>query len=163
MEARRPVISKLGSSGQRLSLMRDLRPTIILLLTIAFVVGCGGGGPKTSKVKGQVTLDGAPLEEGNIVFIPTDGKGVTSGGKITKGEYTADVPYGEKRIEIRARKVVGTKPAYEGVADSPMQEIAVELIPLRYNSESVLVWTIDSEASDVNIPMETAEKAEEKK
>lgn len=143
--------------------MPSIRQTIVLLLTLVCLVGCGNAGPKTSKIKGKVTLDGAPLEEGNIAFIPTDGKGATSGGKITKGEYTAEVPYGEKRIEIRARKVVGTKPAYEGVADSPMQEIAVELIPLKYNAESILVWTIDSEAHDVDIPMEAEAKADEKK
>ena len=143
--------------------MLATRPTIVLMLTIAFVMGCGQAGPKLSKIKGKVTLDGAPLEEGSIAFIPTDGKGVTSGGKITKGEYTADVPYGDKRIEIRARKVIGSKPAYEGVADSPMQDIFVELIPLKYNAESTLVWTIDSAAHDVDIPMESDAKADEKK
>src|SRR5207237_104789 len=55
-----------------------------LLLSIA---GCGGDSLDRQAVSGTVTLNGSPLEKGNVSFQPIE-KGVGSGGKIVSGKYS---------------------------------------------------------------------------
>ena len=92
-------------------------------------------------MKGSVTLDGKPLADGVINFIAADGGAATAEGKIVAGQYEAVVPPGEKRVEIRAPKVVGKEKMY-GTADSPTVDIVKELLPPRYNVESELKLTV---------------------
>ena len=121
--------------------------TIVLLCVSMCLTGCGGAkGPPTGTVSGNVTLDGKPLETGSIAFIPKTGDAPTSGAKIVKGYYSATVPLGKKRIEIRAPKVVGQRKAYD-TPDSPVIDIIEELIPARYNSTSELETEIATGSS----------------
>lgn len=125
--------------------MLQIRRTSLLctLTMIATLIGCGRAeGPKTAVVSGKVTLNGAPLESGQIIFVPGDGVGIPSGAKISSGSYRADVPLGAKRVEIRAPKVVGQKDAYEGDPNSPKIDLIEEMVPPRYNSQSELKATI---------------------
>lgn len=109
---------------------------LLVLLSAAVVCGCGGDSQPT--VSGKVTLDGKPLENGAISFVPADGATATAGGIITNGEYTVEVPAGAKKVEITAAKVVGQRPAYEGNPNSPMIDITESIIPERYNTKSEL-------------------------
>src|ERR1700759_1339838 len=91
--------------------------TCSLLVLTTCLAGCGGtSGPQMYPISGEVTLDGVPLKEGAISFVPADGKGLAAGGKIVDGKYTAKSVPGAKRVEIRAPKVVGQREAYQGVA-----------------------------------------------
>jgi hypothetical protein len=58
----------------------------VMLFTLCMVAGCGKGTP--CWVKGQVTFDGKPVEDGNIVLRPME-KTLGSGApaKITGGKY----------------------------------------------------------------------------
>ena len=61
--------------------------TAISLLA-ATLAGCGPENPLGPQaLLGQVTLDGQPLEQGNIEFHPLEGD-VQSGGQITGGRYS---------------------------------------------------------------------------
>ena len=71
------------------------RRFVLAGLLIAYAVtGCGKSGPKTVPVSGTVTVDGAPLNAGQVTFFPVDntgGSGGTgfSGGIIdSAGKYT---------------------------------------------------------------------------
>ena len=59
---------------------RMLAPAALALFVLA-ASGCGAG---TAKVTGKVTLDGAPVENGTILFTPKDGKGQSATGVIKK-------------------------------------------------------------------------------
>jgi len=62
---------------------------ICILAALALLVGCGSANPKGRKaVSGHVTLDGGPLEQGNIEFHPTFEGGLQSGGRIVGGKYS---------------------------------------------------------------------------
>ena len=37
-------------------------------------LGCGPGGPEIASVEGKVTLDGKPLPNAAVVFIPENGR-----------------------------------------------------------------------------------------
>ena len=96
-----------------------------LLLAVA---GCGSGGPPRLRVVGAVTLDGQPLADGAISFLPT-GKGVAAGATIAGGRY-------EYRVEIRASAPSGkqVKDTFGQASISEMESI----IPTRYNDKTTL-------------------------
>jgi hypothetical protein len=57
----------------------------------AVLLGCGPAQPERVGVKGKVLLDGIPLAEGGILFIPVEGtKGPKAGGVITDGMFEID-------------------------------------------------------------------------
>src|SRR4051812_46310676 len=111
------------------------------LLALACAVGCSDGG--TGTVSGKVTLDGQPLKEGLIRFVPADGKSQNADATIKDGKYKAVVPLGEKRVEISASKVTGKHKMYE-TPDSPTVDKVEELLPARYNTASDLKLTVKS-------------------
>ena len=82
--------------------------------------------------------NGQPLKEGRILFTPEDGQGQTGGATITEGKFLVEVPPAKMKVQINANKVIDRKPAYEGVANSTMMDIVVEIIPKRYNDQTEL-------------------------
>ena len=115
---------------------------IAMLATIS--AGCQPSNMAT--ISGKVTLDGKPIENGTISFVPTDGNSSSAGTRITNGEYTLTLPLGTKRVEITASEVVGQRAAYG--ADSPKVDVMRSMIPKRYNQESEL--SIDVKAGKSN-------------
>jgi hypothetical protein len=103
-----------------------------------FIAGCEE--PTTGTVTGMVTVDGAPAERGAIDFFPADGKASTAGAEIVDGQYTAQVAFGQSKVEIRVPKVVGERKLYDA-PNSPMKPVMVESLPAKYNDASEL--TID--------------------
>ena len=115
---------------------------VALLALVAAAAGCSGDGPTT--VHGTVTLNGEPLKEGTVRFVPVDPTaGGTAGAPIKDGKFTAEVPRGEMRVEISAPKVVGKRKMYD-TPDSPEVDMVEELIPVRYNAQSDLKITVKS-------------------
>lgn len=117
-----------------------------LLAASLLTAGCGGGDGYGERfpVSGRVTLDGEPLEEGRIVFIPLDATAGSPGasGAITGGQY--DIPaeagpsLGKYRVQIHRDRKTGKKiPDYDGEAGATKDEI-VESIPAQYNTRSTL-------------------------
>jgi len=86
-------------------------------------------------ITGNVTLDGTPLPDGDILFTPTDTQFGSEAGKIENGTYRATVHPGQSKVQIRASRPV---PGKKG----PMGEQLIEdYIPPKYNNQSDL--TID--------------------
>lgn len=118
-----------------------------LLLSVACLTGCGGDSSMAT-IEGKVTLDGAPLDNGAISFVPADGETASAGVRIENGAYKATVPIGAKRIEITATKVVGQRAAYAGQADSPQMDITKSIVPDRYNTKSELTLEVKPGVND---------------
>jgi hypothetical protein len=103
----------------------------VLVLGLA---GCGQQGPTapTTKLEGMVRVDGQPVAEGFINFMP-QGKKQAPPAKadIRDGRYSADkVPIGPVLVMIRAPKKTGK---VESIPDSKSQyEEVVETIPNKY-------------------------------
>ena len=114
----------------------------ISVLALVVAAGCSGSGPAT--IDGTVTLNGEPLKEGSVRFVPVDATaGGTTGATIKDGKFSAEVPLGQMRVEISAPKVVGKRKMYE-TADSPEVDLVEELIPVRYNVQTELKITVKS-------------------
>ena len=130
-----------------------------LLAGASFVVlgGCQKAGGDRTKVSGKVTLDGAPLEEGTIMFVSADKKTEPATGDIKNGQYSLPVPPGPKIVQISAKKVIGKKKLYEGEPNSPEVDQTQELIPARYNEKSELKADISTGSQELK-PFELKSK-----
>jgi hypothetical protein len=116
---------------------------LLAAATLAFLIPACADGPPRGTVIGKVTLDGQPVETGSIRFAAVDGKTPTAGAQIKSGEYKAEVPVGDVRIEITAPKKIGSKKEFEGAPDSGTVDVVTEAIPARYNLKSELTMTVE--------------------
>jgi hypothetical protein len=108
------------------------------LSAVLAMAGCGK--PTIGIVSGTVTVDGTPAKSGSIAFFPVDRKSRTTGAEIVDGQYTAQVPLGTSKVEIRVSKVVGQKKLYD-TPNSPIQPLLEEMLPAKYNDQTEL--TVD--------------------
>ena len=102
-----------------------------------FAGGCGSRtAPDTYQVSGVVTFDGVPIEKGDIIFRPTDGKVGADAGVITAGKFFFRSKPGTKTVQIAApREVPGTTTTGLDGKPTPVYE---QYIPARYNEKSTL-------------------------
>ncbi len=118
---------------------RRLHPIAILfgaaLGVILTIAGCEKSNFGT--VSGKISIDGSPPKSGSIAFFPVDRKSSTAGAEILEGQYTAKVPLGAFKVEIRVSKVVGQKKLYN-TPNSPVQPLLAEVLPAKYNDDTEL-------------------------
>jgi hypothetical protein len=104
----------------------------LVLGALCVALGCSDAGPKTYAVSGLVTLDGRPLEEGDIYFYSRDPQISADYGKIKGGRFAFRAKAGSKRVEIKASGIVPGK-------KTPMGgPVRINVLPSRYNTESTL-------------------------
>ena len=85
-------------------------------IVITLVVGCGQSGPELFPVKGRVTLDGKPLPDAGVMFLP-DGNGPSANGTTdSDGHFelmtvnSMGAIRGTHPVVIAKRKYVPPKP-----------------------------------------------------
>ena len=110
-----------------------------LLIAALLLAGCEK--PNVGVVTGTITVDGAPATAGSIAFFPVNGKSSTAGAEIVAGQYTANVPLGTAKVEIRVPKVVGEKKLYD-TPDSPTKQLLAESLPPKYNDATQLTLDV---------------------
>jgi hypothetical protein len=101
-----------------------------------------------------VTIDGAPLPDGSIDFIPVDARAAQpAGARIDQGEYAIAADQGllpgEYRVQIHAERSTGKK-IWDGMGDERapagkknMVDQLESYVPARYNSRTELKATIE--------------------
>jgi len=124
------------------------------LIVVAFfglLVAAGCGDSRRQSIEGTVTLDGAPLTEGQIRFAPLPGtSGPTTGSPITDGKFT--IPQeggsfaGKFRVEITARRMSNKK--MMDPESGKMVNVFEQYIPPRYNRQSELTADIEAGADN---------------
>jgi hypothetical protein len=122
---------------------------LLLACVCAAVAGCGGRSPSV-RVWGTVSYQGRPVQEGQIIFFPTeDTESPSTGGVIEDGRYDIpedDGPYagGTYRVEITA---LGEEKTYSPnvSGEGPMINVREQLIPPEYNQQSTLRVTISAD------------------
>jgi hypothetical protein len=125
-------------------------------LLLLAALGCGG---KKLEVRGAITCDHQPVEEGAISFEPADGNGSTSGAPIVGGRYAltgdAKVAPGPKIVRVRAFRKTGRKvPAMAGSAG--LTEDMVQYLPPRYNDRSTLKVEVQpGQVNEINLDLES--------
>jgi hypothetical protein len=92
---------------------RYLAATLTGLLCLP-LIGCG---PGKSTVTGKVTLDGTPVSDATIVFIPARGPAFST--EVKNGQYSVvGVPHGEAKVTVD-NKVIGQLVAQSKSAGGP--------------------------------------------
>jgi hypothetical protein len=120
--------------------MRQTRLAPFVLL-VALILGCGAA--PTGDVSGTVAYDGQPIEHGYITFVPADGKGVTAGGEIVAGKYSASkVPIGKAKITVSAIKETAKKRMYDD-PNAPLVQTSAEILPNKYTDRETTVLEYD--------------------
>lgn len=128
---------------------RAIQSAFLLLLVVA-VTGCGGSDDSRAAVKGTIKLDGAPIKQGTISFIPEE-KGPMAGTVIKDGEYS--IPQGvgafvgKNKVEVRSVQETGRK-IKNPYGDNEITE-ALETVPHRYNLRTELTATIEQGKDNV--------------
>lgn len=138
-----------------------LSMTVVGLMAI----GCSGGGgddKPREPVSGTVTLDGQPLPEGVIHFLPAGGAGeaiASATGKIENGRFS--IPREQGPVPGSYKVSIGHTDQPEGRVKIDLKKIAKkaagakELIPAKYNSQTTLKAEIPKGGkSDLNFPLE---------
>lgn len=109
-------------------------------------------------VRGTVTLDGQPLPEGVVRFIPVDGATATAGGTIRDGQFIAKVPVATHRVEISAnvidRQLTPPNPTDE-------QIVMKQLIPERYNTRSELTLRVVAGSNEPRFDLQSRSTGKE--
>lgn len=137
--------------------MRSIVCLIPLLAVAVLVTGCVGDDPlKRYPVKGTATFDGAPIPEGDILFVPDGGDGRPEGGPIKNGEFSVELVPGRKRVEIRASKENPAKMIDSMLEPGKKVPAREDYIPAKYNDKSELT----AETSDVTDPLQFDLKSE---
>jgi hypothetical protein len=94
---------------------------IALFALCALPLVCGCGRPAVS-VRGQVTYEGQPVDNGFITFLPADGLGPTCAGPIAGGKYQVDgLTAGPKIAQIIGVKEVRFAVSREEMAEAAKQ------------------------------------------
>src|SRR6218665_3811301 len=114
---------------------------VIGFAAIIFIAGCAQEGIKRVVVSGVVRLNGKPVEDGQIRFVPfAETEGPVTIEPIRQGSYRCEksggVPLGKHRVEILAWDPSVPPPRGPGVPPRP------QWIPSQYNSESTLTISL---------------------
>ena len=129
---------------------------LLALAVAAGTAGCSGEAPY-GDVRGDVTLDGKPLEEGVIRFVPIDGKTSTASELINGGKFSVKVPVGSHRVEISSPKlpkgIASAKQMKRGTVDEGAA--LEEMIPERYNNRSELKAEVSRGANEVRYDLKS--------
>lgn len=132
-----PTHLSLFDRGILAGVLRAL-PTGMILLT---VVGCGGEeGPPRQPITGAVKLDGQPLPEGTITFLPEE-KGPAATAKLSAGSYSIGKSEGPQPGKYKVA-IVAVQPTGKQVPNPDFPKETIEetrnVVPPMYNAQTNL-------------------------
>ena len=121
----------------------------IILSLLVLMVSCGRQDAQRGTVRGLITLDGEPLKQGSILFLPEHGNsGVATGGTVSNGHYELTGDAGPRkgwyRIEIRSVRKSGKQVQMPYAPPGEMMDVGEEAVDIQYNSASKLRVNVPS-------------------
>lgn len=106
----------------------------LLVAASAACVVVGGCGKAKTTVSGTVTLDGKPLAEALLQFVPLGPEGRTGAVRTdSQGWYQVELSPHPVRVAVSARTIVGQE---RDGKDGPMIDVFKELVPARFSDLS---------------------------
>jgi hypothetical protein len=127
----------------------------VLALALPLLSGCDSG-PPMGDVSGTVTVDGqTPAAGSSINFLPADGKCPSSGCVIENGKYSARVPVGPVKVQVRCPKPINnSKPKPKGGYQREGETI-MESLPAKYNDSTELTLDVKQGSNEKNWDLKT--------
>jgi hypothetical protein len=137
-----------------------------MCVVVALCCGCGtGDGLNRASVSGKVTVNGTPVEKGNISFMPAKGtKGPSVGGEIKNGTFQIPAARGpvagNYTVQLNAPQKTGRKtklaPGVSVPGLAPGAEIDEVLdLPAQYNTKSTLQKEVKAGKNDFDFELTT--------
>lgn len=112
-----------------------------VVVTLAACGGGSDGAPDLGQVTGTITMDGAPLTDASVTFMP-EGVRASSAMTDSAGKYELIYIRDEKGAAIGKHKVVISKLKDEK-----------ETIPAKYSSETELTGDVKAGSNEVNFDL----------
>lgn len=128
-----------------------LPTSLVLILTVG---GCGGTAFPLAPVSGTVTLDGAPVAEGRVIFQPiSQGESLTAGpgsygNTDEQGHFRLKTLHGEQGAVVGPHMVRITTIQVKDSGPAGHEVVAEERIPERYVDGSTLHFTVPADGTD---------------
>ncbi len=127
------------------------RFSIAIAMTLALAgvpLGCTGNGPATYRVEGRVTYRGAPVTNGNVMFLPETGPAAV-GAISADGTFALQATAGMHRVGITALE--RHPEGYNPLADDKPYVAPKTLVPAKYNlpAQSGLQFQVQPKGANV--------------
>lgn len=113
-------------------------------------------------VSGTVVVDGTPLADGIIAFMPVGASGKGGSAPIVNGSYTVKVLPGKMIVQFYAERTMTDqeKTAYKNnpmTHDSSRTEnkMTTQYLPKQFNEQSTIITEIVSNRKDLNFELST--------
>ena len=124
----------------------DVKNSVVLggCLLALTCLGCGSGGPEIAGVEGTVTMDGAPLANASVVFVPENGR---PGGASTdaQGKYVLTFTEGREGAMLGKNRVrISTAADPSETPDGQPIPAHPETVPMKYNAQTTLEFTVEA-------------------
>lgn len=124
-------------------MLKSVAGIFLLMMALMLQVGCGPNGPDIARVQGTVTMDGKPLPNAIIMFVPVGGRPSVS-ETDANGKYVLEFSGGRKgaipginRVEINTGRL-----AYE--KDGKNYPAVKESVPVQYNRLTTLEFNVEA-------------------
>jgi hypothetical protein len=112
-------------------------------LAACLLLGCSSGGPDIAYVSGRVTMDGKPLPNATVVFVPENGRpaGATTDAE---GNYVLNFAQGRKGAipGPSSIRIMTFRDADQDENGNPIPA-SKETVPARYNTDSTLSFDVE--------------------
>lgn len=139
------------------------------LACLAFA-GCGEGGPELGRVTGTVTMDGDPLPNALVTFVPQEGGRASTGVTNENGEYELiyqnrkGALLGQHKVTVTTMRQAEAAPEMSSDSEEYMKQatggdpsqydqVFEEKIPPRYNKDSELVEEVQSGSNEIDLEL----------
>ncbi len=129
--------------------MMATRLLLIGAATALFAAGCGSDEVELGSVAGKVTVDGKPLPNALVQFLPQAGGRSSQGRTDEEGSYRLDYTAREAGALVGTSKVMITT----GNIEDPKHRD--ETLPLKYNYESTLTAEVESGSNELNFELQS--------
>jgi hypothetical protein len=125
------------------------------LVCTTLASGCSGGRRDLADVRGTVKMDGQPLVDALVQFVPQGSPGVTSLGRTdSSGNYYMMATRSATGASLGENKVRIT--TYEILDEGGKQKVVKERVPTKYNSATELVVTVKSRGNKFDFDLSTS-------
>ena len=129
----------------RAACIRRRRVRAVACLLLPCLIGTMGCSQQPQSARGRVSLDGQPLSEALIMFVPLEAGAKQTGGSVENGEFEIAVDVGlfpgKYRVEIIDNPPIDHRPAHE--IEAAMRSRRV--LPRRYGQNSPFTIEIGGE------------------
>ena len=128
----------------------------ILIPSVA-CLGCGDSGPAIEYVEGTVTMDGKPLKNATVVFVPQSGGRPAAAATDENGHYVLTFTEGRQGAMLGTNKIqISTLADPSETPEGDPIPAQPETVPVQYNAETTLTFEVkEGEKNIANFDLES--------